>query len=105
MYQADQFIEYAQRYLGEIVNQNAIDEIRDIKKLDEARNKIKRIIAMREAEEKRQSKIGIINSGKSIKSIEDCDCGDCQQDCDCGDCQQDCDCGDCQQDCDCSDCQ
>jgi hypothetical protein len=110
MYQAERFIEYAQRYLGEIVNQKAIDEIQNIKNLDENIKKLKSFIAMgREAEEKRQTTIKWLKS-KIINSIEDCtpddcDCSDCRDDCDCSDCQDDCDCGDCQDDCDCSDCQ
>lgn len=39
MYQTEQFIEYAQKYLKEQVNQKAIEEIREIKLLDEENRK------------------------------------------------------------------
>ncbi len=35
MYQADRFLEFARDYLKENINQNAIDEIRELRKLDE----------------------------------------------------------------------
>ncbi|MEO6232244.1 MAG: PIN-like domain-containing protein [Ferruginibacter sp.] len=35
MYQSDRFLEFARDYLNENINQNAIDEIRELRKLDE----------------------------------------------------------------------
>ncbi|MEX2410468.1 MAG: PIN-like domain-containing protein [Candidatus Paceibacterota bacterium] len=35
MYQSDRFLEFAREYLNEEVNQNAIDEIKELRKLDE----------------------------------------------------------------------
>ncbi|MFZ2410289.1 MAG: PIN domain-containing protein, partial [Candidatus Methanoperedens sp.] len=96
MYQTERFIEYAQKYLKEKVNQKAIKEIREIKKSDEEHMKklmeiiSKAVARQKEEEEKIQSIIRVFKGRKVIESVEDCpdDCGseDCPDDCGPEDC-------------------
>ena len=110
MYKADRFIKYAQEYLGEQVNNKAIKEIQEIKRLDEKKVKdfIIRLKKVNEIKEHQKHIARLIKQRRLGLSAEDCpdyeDCGDCPDYEDCGDCPDYEDCGDCPDYEDCGDC-
>lgn len=66
MYQSDRFLEFARDYLDEEIDQRAIDEIRELRKLDE-RNRLKRKKIQEEYHKYKSLKNSILNERRMIQ--------------------------------------